>query len=170
MIRIPHLSALRALSPSRLQAASVGGRQSIFSRTFVTCFMAVALHSTFVDSRLSYPTAQSRSRSSSQAVNQRGCSPPNTLFPTAHVFQFRKTRARSGLVAPLKPHRLSDPMVPACGKVSYNSDTSPENIEMPERGPRRKGRSKIPLHSTYSTHPCIFPSPTPTYPCIPLRT
>ena len=123
MIRIRRLQKLRAPLLSHRRVVSVVGRQSISSKTSVTCYTAVVPCSTSAVDKLSCPIARSRNRSCSPNMNQKDCSPQSTLCQTTRVFLSRKILARKERAVVLKPPNLSDHKVQACGQASCNQNT-----------------------------------------------
>lgn len=176
MIRILRQARLRALRLSLLRVVSVEGLQSTSSRTCVTCFTALAPHSTSVLRSLCSLIDQCHTHSPShRAVNPKGCSPPRTLFLTARVFPFRKTLARSDRAAVLRLHKPSAHKVQACGLASSRHDNIVYTILKAQRrlnNKEREGSINAFIHCSYFTHShtlhtrVYFPSQPPNQPCV----
>jgi hypothetical protein len=155
MTRIPHQERLTALHSSLLQAASAEGLQSTSSRTCVTCFTALAPHSTFVVRSLCSLIDLCRTHSPSREVNQRGCSLPRTLSLIARVFLSRKTLARRGRAVALRSHKPTAPKARACGLASSKHDIIVCMIMKAQRrlkNKEREGSINAIIHCSYFTH------------------
>lgn len=156
MIRILRQARLRAPRLSLLRAVSVEGLQSTSSRTCVTCFTALAPHSTSVLRSLCSLIDQCHTHSPShRAVNPKGCSPPRTLFRTARVFLSRKTLARRDRAAVLRLHKPSAHKVQACGLASSRHDNIVYTILKAQRrlnNKEREGSITAFIHCSYFTH------------------
>jgi hypothetical protein len=155
MTRIRRQARLTAPRPLLLRAASGEGLLSISSRTYVTCFTALALPSTFEVKSLCSLIDQCRTRSPCRAVNQRGCSPLRALFPIARAFLSRKTSAKRGRAAALRSHKPTAHKALACGLASSEHDNIVMTVLKAQRrlmNKEREGSINATIHCSYFTH------------------